>query len=97
MAKLTREDVLKLAQLSRLKLSDEEVLRFQDEITEILQYVEKLQSVDLAGVDPTYQVSGLSNVMREDAVYDYGVKAEDLLKNATVAEDGHIQVKRIIE
>ena len=96
MAKLTREDVLKLAQLARLKLSEDEIVRFQDEITSILQYVEKLQSVDLTDVEPTYQVSGLTNVMREDVVKDYGATPEDLLKNAPATENGHIKVKRIL-
>lgn len=96
MAQLTRDDVLKLAQLARLKLSDEEVARFQDEITSILQYVEQLQSVDLKDIEPTYQVTGLTNVMREDVVKDYGVTPEELLKNAPAIEDGHIKVKRIM-
>lgn len=96
MAKLTRDDVLKLAQLARLELSDDEIARFQDEITSILQYVEKLQSVDLTGVEPTYQVSGLTNAMREDVVKNYGATPEDLLKNAPATENGQIKVKRIL-
>lgn len=96
MAKLTREDVLKLARLARLKLGDDEVARFQDEITAILGYVEQLQSVDLNDVEPTYQVTGLTNVMREDVVKNYGATPEDLLKNAPATEDGHIKVKRIM-
>lgn len=96
MAKLTRDDVLKLARLARLELSEDEIVRFQDEITSILQYVEKLQSVDLSGIEPTYQVSGLTNVMREDVVKNYGTTPEELLKNAPATEDGHIKVKRIL-
>lgn len=97
MAKLKREDVLKLAQLARLKLSDDEVARFQDEITNILHYVEQLQSVDLTGIEPTYQVTGLTNVMREDVVKNYGPTPEELLSNAPATDDGHIKVKRIIQ
>ncbi len=96
MAKLTREDVLKLAKLARLKLSEDEIVRFQGEITSILQYVEKLQAVDLKDVKPTYQISGLTNVTREDVIKDYGTTTEDLLKNAPATEGGHIKVKRIL-
>lgn len=96
MAKLTREDVLKLARLSRLHLSDEEVDRFQKEITAILGYVEQLQSVDLKGVIPTSQVTGLQNVMRPDEVKDYGASPEDLLKNAPATQDGHFKVRRML-
>jgi len=95
MAKLTREDVLKLARLSRLHLTDEEVEKFQKEIEAILGYVEQLQNVDLS-LEPTYQVTGLTNVTRPDEVIDYGASPGDLLKNAPATEDGHIKVKRML-
>jgi aspartyl-tRNA(Asn)/glutamyl-tRNA(Gln) amidotransferase subunit C len=96
MAKLTREDVLKLARLARLQLSDEEIDRFREEISTILEYVEILQKVDLNGLEPTNQVTGLKNVMRPDVVKDYGVTPEELLKNAPATENNHIKVKRIL-
>jgi aspartyl-tRNA(Asn)/glutamyl-tRNA(Gln) amidotransferase subunit C len=97
MAKLTREDVLKLAQLSRLQLSDEELSQFGDEISAILQYVEQLQDVDVSGLEPTNQVSGLKDVTRKDEVKDYGYKPEHLLRGAPAQENGHIKVKRMLQ
>lgn len=97
MAKLTREDVLKLAKLARLQLTDAEVSQFAEEISSILQYVEQLQSIDLTGYEPTYQVTGLKNVMRPDEVIDYGAKPAALLKNAPATEKGYIKVRRVIE
>lgn len=96
MTKLTRDDVLKLAQLARLKLSDEEVEEFAGEFSEILAYVEQLQSVDTEGLKPTNQVSGNVNVMRADVVKDYGYDPKDLLKNVPAVEDDHIKVKRMV-
>ena len=96
MAKLTKEDVLKLARLSRLHLSEEEVVRFQKEIESILGYVEQLQNFDLDGLEPTSQVTGLVNVLREDVEKDYGVSQEELLKNAPSIHDAHIKVKRML-
>ncbi len=96
MAKLSREDVLKLARLARLHLSDEEVEQFGDEIGAILQYVEQLNEIDLSGLEPTNQVTGLTNVMRTDEIVEYGVSPEDLLKNAPATEAGHIKVKRML-
>jgi len=96
MAKLTREDVLKLARLARLELSDEEITGFQSELSEILQYVEQLQDVDVSGLKPTNQVTGLTNVMREDEVRDYGYKTEELLKNVPKVKDNQIEVKRML-
>src|SRR5260221_4835794 len=96
MAKLTREEVLKLAKLARLDLSDDEVAKFQDELSEILQYVEQLQTVDISGLEPTNQVTGLVNVMRADEARDYGYVPHDLLKNVPHIKDDMIQVKRMI-
>lgn len=97
MAKLTRADVLKLARLSRLHLSDDEIDQFTKEITAILTYVEQLQSLDLKNLEPTNQVTGLTNVMRPDEVVEYGATAAELLKNApTKHTDGHIKVKRVL-
>lgn len=96
MAKLTRKDVLKLARLSRLHLSDEEVERFTNEIDAILGYVEQLQQVELDNLEPTSQVTGLKNVTRPDEEYDYGVSQSGLLKNAPATNDGHIKVKRML-
>ena len=96
MAKLSRDDVLKLARLAKLDLSDDDLDRFAQEISEILGYVEQLQSVDLKGLDPSYQVTGLTNVTRQDVIKDYGVSREDLLKNLPAQEDGQIKVKRVL-
>jgi aspartyl-tRNA(Asn)/glutamyl-tRNA(Gln) amidotransferase subunit C len=96
MSKLTREDVLKLARLARLDLTDEEVEKYRTELSDILQYVEQLQSVDVKGVEPTRQVTGLTNVTRADKTRDYGYKPEDLLKNVPAVKDGQIKVKRTL-
>jgi len=96
MAELTREDVLKLARLARLDLTDEEIEEFRGEISEILHYVEQLQSVDVSGLEPTNQVTGLTDVTRSDEVRDYGYKVEKLLENVPAVKDNQIQVKRML-
>jgi len=96
MAKLNREDVLKLARLARLELSDAEIEEYCTELFEILQYVEHLQSVDIDGLKPTNQVTGLTNVTRKDEVVDYGYKPADLQKNLPNVHDDQIKVKRMI-
>lgn len=96
MSKLTREEVLKLARLARLDLTDEEVATFQEQLSEILQYVEQLQSVDISGLKPTNQVTGLENVTRPDEVRDYGYAPAELLKNVPSVQDNQIKVKRMI-
>lgn len=96
MSKLSRDDVLKLAKLSRLKLTDQEIEKFRSELSEILEYVEKLNAVDTSTEEPTYQVTGLKNVMRSDEIYDYGLSPEELLKNAPDTSDHQFKVKRVL-
>ena len=96
MSKLSRDDVLQLAALSRLRLSDEEVERLQVELSEILNYVDVLNKVDVTGLEPTYQVTGLKNVTRADTTKDYGYKTEALLKNAPALQDNQFKVKRVL-
>lgn len=96
MAKLSRDDVLHLASLARISLSDDEVEEFGEELSAILQYVEQLSSVDVSGLKPTNQVTGLTNVMRDDTVKDYGYDPATLLKNVPQVQSGHIKVKRMI-
>ncbi len=96
MADLTRDDVLKLARLARLDLSEEEVESFRAELDEILHYVEQLDGVDISGLEPTSQVTGLVNVTREDVEKSYGYAPGDLLKNVPTTHSDHIKVKRMI-
>lgn len=96
MAKLSLDDVLKLARLAKLDLTDEEVERYAAELGEILDYVAQLQSVDVGGLEPTSQVTGLTNVTRPDAVKDYGYKPGELLKNVPSVQDNQIKVRRVL-
>jgi aspartyl-tRNA(Asn)/glutamyl-tRNA(Gln) amidotransferase subunit C len=97
MAKLTREDILKLAQLAKLSLSQPEIEEFTKDINNILDYVEQLQKVDTTGLEPTSQVTGLVNSTRTDTTINYGYQAADLLKNVPAVQDQQIKVKRILE
>lgn len=96
MADLTREDILKLARLARLDLTDEEIEQFPKELNAILHYVEQLQGAEVTGLEPTNQVTGLTNVSRKDEVIDYGYAPKELLKNVPNVLDDHIKVKRMI-
>lgn len=96
MADLTRDDVLKLARLARLDLSDDEIEQFSKELTAILHYVEQLQAVDVTDLEPTHQVTGLTNVARKDEVINYGYAPKELLRNVPEVLDDHIKVKRMI-
>jgi aspartyl-tRNA(Asn)/glutamyl-tRNA(Gln) amidotransferase subunit C len=95
MAQLSREDILKLAKLSKIALKDDEVEHFRIELQKIVGYVEQLQSVDVSGLKPTDQISGLKSVTRPDQRRSYASQ-EELLKNLPRREDDLIKVNRML-
>jgi aspartyl-tRNA(Asn)/glutamyl-tRNA(Gln) amidotransferase subunit C len=96
MAKLSKDDVLKLARLARLRLSEDETSAFQKEIGDILGYVEMLKDVDVKGLKPTYQVTGLQNVSRPDEIKSYAASPDALRRTVPAHEGRYIKVKRMI-
>lgn len=80
MTKISRDEILKLAKLSKLRLSEDEIAEYQKELSEILDYVSQLSKVDTKNLKPTSQVTGLENVTRKDEIIDYGVTPAELLK-----------------
>jgi aspartyl-tRNA(Asn)/glutamyl-tRNA(Gln) amidotransferase subunit C len=96
MSKISEQDIRKLASLSKLKLSDEEVILYQKELSSIVSYIEQLSDTDVAGLAPTSQVTGLKNVTRADELIDYGVSPAELLKNAPATKENQFKVKRMI-
>ncbi|MFB6181447.1 MAG: Asp-tRNA(Asn)/Glu-tRNA(Gln) amidotransferase subunit GatC [Candidatus Magasanikbacteria bacterium] len=66
--KISPDKVEHIAQLARLELSQAEKERYAEELSVVLDYVEKLEEVETEGVEPTFQVSGLTDVTREDEV-----------------------------
>ncbi len=64
--KLTADQVKHVAKLANLPLFSDEEEKYSGQLSEILEYVDKLNEVDTSGVEPTYNVTGLENVTRED-------------------------------
>lgn len=96
MTQISGDDVRHLAQLSSLQLSDDEAAGLQVDIANILGYIEQLSTLDTTGVEPTYQVTGLTNVWRDDAVIDYGVNREALLALAPDQADHQVKVPKVL-
>ena len=92
---ISRKDIEELAQLSRLKLSEEEILSLEKDFTSILDYVGQIQSAQVNG---DALVPELYNVMREDEVGKIvGSTPEQLLKSAPRVEGEYIVVRKIID
>lgn len=91
---LSIEEVKKIAQLARIKLSPEEEQRYAVTISAVLDYMSILNEVDTKGVEPTFQVTGLENVVREDIVRQSDLQKE-LMAQMPQVEDGELVVPAI--
>jgi aspartyl-tRNA(Asn)/glutamyl-tRNA(Gln) amidotransferase subunit C len=85
---IDRDQVLHVARLARLRLSDEEVERMTGELSQILEHVEKMNELDLDGVEPTSHVVELQNVLREDVPRPCLPRERALEQAPDVAEGG---------
>lgn len=96
MTQISTEDVHHLAQLSSLQLDDTEAEALRVDLERILGYIEQLSELDTEGVEPTYQVTDLQNVWRDDVVDDYGLGRDELLSLAPDAEKNQIKVPKVL-
>ncbi len=93
---LSREEVLHIAELARVGLSDEDVAKFQEQLGDILAHFETLQALDTEGVEPTAYPLALESVMRADEVRP-SLSQEEALANAPQTEDGAFKVRAVLE
>ena len=96
MSTITNDDVRHLAQLSSLQMSDDEVQAIRADIENILNYVQQLNELDTTGVEPTYQVTGLQNVWRDDQIDGGSVSREQLLALATERTENCVKVPQVL-
>jgi aspartyl-tRNA(Asn)/glutamyl-tRNA(Gln) amidotransferase subunit C len=88
---IDRGQVLHVAKLARLKLTDDEVEKMTGELSKILEHVERMEALDLEGVEPTSHVVALENVLRED-VPRPSLPRERALEQAPDATDDGFRV-----
>lgn len=93
---LSIEDVRKVALLARLRLSDEETERMQQQLSSILDYMALLQEVDVSDVPPTAQVTDVVNVLRLDEVRP-SLPVDEALSDAPAREGDYFQVKPVFD
>lgn len=96
MTTISTDDVKRLADLSGFTLAEDEIERMKQDLAEILSYVGQLNELDTTKVEPTYQVSDLSNVWREDTIAIDGVPSETLLSLAPESLAHQIKVPKVL-
>jgi len=94
--KLTREDVLHIARLARLGLTEIDVERFREQLSNILENFEILQPVDTTDIPPTAQSIILQNVVREDEVAA-SLPQNQILANAPQKDGDCFRVRAVLE
>lgn len=93
---ITIQDVEHIAKLARLRLTEEEKLRFQKELGKIIEYFDQLKKLNTEGVPPTTHVVPLENVLREDVVKP-SLPVDEALANAPDRKENYFRVPKVVE
>ena len=88
--------VRRIAHLARIAVADDEVEHLRGELNAMLAFVEQLNEVNVAGVEPMTSVTPMAMKTREDVVTDGGI-AEDIVRNAPATEDNFFLVPKVVE
>ena len=96
MSTISVDDVYYVAGLAKIAITPEEAERFTKELDSILGYVRQLDAIDTEGLEPTYQVTGLTNITRSDELIDYDVDQAGLMANVPRERDGSIEVPKVL-
>ena len=88
---LTREEVEHIAQLARLELTEEEIARYREQLSDVLDYVARLQGLDTGDIPPTASVLPPRTVLREDEPRP-PLPRDEVLANAAETTDGQFRV-----
>jgi aspartyl-tRNA(Asn)/glutamyl-tRNA(Gln) amidotransferase subunit C len=96
MTHVSRDEVQHLAQLSQLQLNLSELDSLTTDIEAILGYIEQLGELDTSGVMPTYQVTDLENVWRDDKVDTGDITREELLARSPASEQHQVKVPKVL-
>lgn len=96
--RLTKNEIQQIAKLARLELTEAELKKYGGQLSAVLNYIDQLKEVEVKDLEPTAQVTGLENVLREDKVKNWAkAEIEATLAGAPETEGRFIKVKRVIE
>ena len=94
---LSRDEIKNIAALARLGVEEEDIEKYQKDLSAVLDYFKELEKLDTENVEPISHITGMHNVLREDRDVDFGnVGREAILKNAPETKDRSIKVKSVL-
>lgn len=88
--------VKRIGRLARIRIEDDEVAKYQEELNAILGFVEQLEEVDVSGVEPMTSVTPMQLRRRRDEITDGGYP-DKVVKNAPLSEDDFFMVPKVVE
>jgi len=95
---LSKEEILHLAKLAKLQLTDEEIVKYQSQLGETIEYIKNLDELDITDIPATNSVGNLENVTYEDGAQSLNSLTEkEALQNAKKVKNGEFAVTRIME
>lgn len=94
--KIKREEILHLADLSNIALSDEEVDSLQNDLNGIIGYISQLDELDTAKIEPTYQVFEMENVWRGDEMVEQDASREQLILLSKKSRENQVEVPKVL-
>jgi len=98
MTKLTKDEVLHVAKLAKLDLTDAEIEKFTPQLSNVIDYVSELSEVDTENIEPTSQTTGLKNRKREDKITsEESLTLEQALSGTDKTYNGYFKVKAVLE
>ncbi len=97
MAKLTHAEVLHVAKLANLEISEREIEKYSKQLSHVIDHISELSEVDTSSVEPTSQTTGLENVYRQDEVEgEKSFTQEQALSGTDKTYNGYFKVKAIL-
>ncbi|EKD46652.1 MAG: hypothetical protein ACD_67C00131G0002 [uncultured bacterium] len=94
---LSKEEILNVATLARIGVSDKDVEKYQHDLSEILDYFKKLDELDVEGVEPIGHITGMQNTFRSDEQSDFGkIGREAIMRNVPEMKGEYIKVKSVL-
>ncbi len=90
-------NIREIAHLARIELSDEEATRYQEQVEQILHYVEQLNLIDIDGIEPTAHAGAVFDIVREDRASCSSLSQEAALANAPAVSHDKFRMPKVVE
>lgn len=94
--KLPKKEVEHIANLARIRLTEDEKKRYAEQLSAVLDYVGELKKLNITDVPDVGQITGLTNQMAKDEIKASGITRDELFKNAPATQDNYIKVKSVL-